>query len=147
MHVHLDNLQSIASSIISQLKPGVPVLLFGPMGAGKSTLVRAILTQIMPDLGHVPSPSFPIMIPYASPIGCLWHIDLYRITSTSELPPLGLNDIMRTDICFIEWPERLGALMPAQWHTISIDFIDTPLDKETPDLWRDIQTSWMLHGC
>jgi tRNA threonylcarbamoyladenosine biosynthesis protein TsaE len=147
MQVYLDDVQSIASSVISHLKPGVPVLLFGPMGAGKSTMVRAILKHIIPDLGHVPSPSFPIMIPYESSIGCLWHIDLYRITSTPELAPLGLNDIMRTDICFIEWPERLGAWMPAQCHRISIDFIHTPLDKKNPDLWRDIKTSWMLHGC
>ena len=144
MPVHLDDLASIASSVVKNLHPGIPILFFGPIGAGKSTLVRAILKQIMPDLGHVPSPSFPIMIPYESPIGCLWHIDLYRITSAQELIPLGLLDVMRTDLCFIEWPQRLGAMMPTQYHTVTIDFIDDSSYRETPDLWRNIEISPMV---
>jgi tRNA threonylcarbamoyladenosine biosynthesis protein TsaE len=140
VHIHRNDLESIAARVAEKMQRGTPVLLFGPMGVGKSTLVRAIIRNIMPDAGHIPSPSFPIMIPYEAEIGPIWHVDLYRIASPQELQPLGLADVMRTDMCLIEWPERLGAMMPQQFQRVVMGFSTVP-KEESPDLWRNIEVS------
>ena len=93
------------------------------MGVGKSTFARSVLRILVPDLLHIPSPSFPIMIAYAGPHGTIWHVDLYRIQHASELVPLGLEERIRTECCLIEWPERLGPCMPKQYASVSLDFV------------------------
>ena len=146
MRVHLYDLEAFAVRAIECIQPGVPMLLFGPMGVGKSTLVRAILKKMIPDLGHVPSPSFPIMIPYDSVLGPIWHADLYRINSPLEIPPLGLEDVMRTDVCLIEWPERLGPLTPNRCHAIVMNFVDVLTEPADASLYRDMQIRPMIDG-
>jgi tRNA threonylcarbamoyladenosine biosynthesis protein TsaE len=89
------------------IKAGDVVTLSGPLSAGKTTLVRGLLS----GLGHkdeVPSPSFALVQPYESLKPPVWHVDLYRIEDSSDLDELGLDDAGEEGVLLIEWPEHAG---------------------------------------
>jgi tRNA threonylcarbamoyladenosine biosynthesis protein TsaE len=67
-------------------------------------------------------------------------VDLYRIEHFSDLVPLGLNETIRNECCIIEWPDRLGPLMPKRYISVSLDFVSANPhdDTEVQALWRDI---------
>ena len=94
------------------LRPGDAVALFGDLGAGKTTLARGLLHALDFE-GEVPSPTFPIVIPYAPPELAipLWHVDLYRIEDPRELEELGLDEARSDSALLIEWPERMGSML------------------------------------
>ena len=95
------------AALAAVLQPGDVVTLTGPLGAGKTTLVRGVLAALGHE-GEVPSPTFAIVQPYDAirvPIG---HADLYRVEDTSELEELGLEDQLLDGALLIEWPERAG---------------------------------------
>ncbi len=84
------------------------VALSGPLGAGKTLVTKGILMGLGYD-GDVPSPSFPLMIPYEPPAVSvpLTHIDLYRIHDSAGLTELGLADARAESALVVEWPDRL----------------------------------------
>ena len=92
------------------LQVGDVVGLNGPLGAGKSVLARGVLRGLGFD-GDVPSPTFPILIPYDPPAVRLplTHADLYRIENRKELDELGLDEGLEAGALIVEWPDRLGA--------------------------------------
>jgi tRNA threonylcarbamoyladenosine biosynthesis protein TsaE len=100
----------IGAAIGQALMPGDAVLLSGELGAGKTTLARAML-KARGLAGEAPSPTFAIVQPYAPPEVDLpiAHVDLYRIEDEDELIELGLDDYLYDGALLIEWPERLGA--------------------------------------
>lgn len=89
------------------LRPGDVITVAGGLGSGKTTLARGILAGLG-FAGDVPSPSFPILIPYLPPLVRLpfAHVDLYRIDDPAELAELGLDDWTGDGAMLIEWPER-----------------------------------------
>ena len=87
---------------------GWTILLQGELGAGKSTFARAVLRA----LGHggtVPSPTYSLVEPYELPNYSVYHIDLYRIISTSELEYLGWSEL-QDGLRLVEWPQRAPRL-------------------------------------
>jgi tRNA threonylcarbamoyladenosine biosynthesis protein TsaE len=106
----LDDAGRIGAAIGAALMPGDVVALEGDLGAGKTTLARAML-KARGLAGEAPSPTFAIVQPYAPPEIDLpiAHVDLYRIEDESELIELGLDDYLHDGVLLIEWPERLGA--------------------------------------
>lgn len=106
----LDQVGAIGAKIADILRPGDAVGLSGGLGAGKTTLSRAILSTL--GLAEeAPSPSFAIIQPYAPPETRfpVLHVDLYRIDDPAETMELGLDDARDDHLLLIEWPERLGA--------------------------------------
>ena len=105
----LDEAERLGAAIGAALAPGDVVLLSGDLGAGKTTLARAMLKQ-RGLAGEAPSPTFAIVQPYAPPEVDLpiAHVDLYRIEDADELIELGLDDYLYDGALLIEWPERLG---------------------------------------
>ena len=105
----LDAAQRIGAAIGAALRPGDVVALSGDLGAGKTTLARAML-KARGLAGEAPSPTFAIVQPYAPPEVDLpiAHVDLYRIERADELIELGLDDYRHDGALLIEWPERLG---------------------------------------
>lgn len=101
----LESIAKPAQEISFLLKPGVPLLLFGEMGAGKTTLTKHIL-KVLGSEEEVTSPTFTIMQSYAITSGTLWHIDLYRLQE-HHIDDLGLDELSRKNMMIIEWPERL----------------------------------------
>jgi len=106
---NLDQANRIGATIGAVLEPGDVVLLSGDLGAGKTTLARAML-KARGLAGEAPSPTFAIVQPYAPPETDLpiAHVDLYRIEEPDELIELGLDDYLHDGALLIEWPERLG---------------------------------------
>ncbi|MFM2390468.1 MAG: tRNA ((37)-N6)-threonylcarbamoyltransferase complex ATPase subunit type 1 TsaE [Pseudomonadota bacterium] len=107
------------------LRAGDTVLLSGPIGAGKTHLVRALLRHRLGPDTEVPSPTFTLVQPYHDGTLTIVHADLYRITHPDEVLELGLDDAMALGIALIEWPERLGLARPAD----ALDLTLSPLGE------------------
>jgi tRNA threonylcarbamoyladenosine biosynthesis protein TsaE len=103
---------------------GAPAVLAlrGDLGAGKSTLARAI-ARGMGIAGDVPSPTFNLLFRYETPRGpVLQHLDLYRLENEDEVWELGWAELPGSDdVVVIEWPERAEPLLPAPRWEIGIE--------------------------
>lgn len=88
---------------------GDVIALEGPLGAGKTLLAKGILAGL-DYAGDVPSPSYPLVIPYEPPAVRipLTHVDLYRLESDEALDELALDDARSDGAMVIEWPDRMG---------------------------------------
>ena len=105
--------EQLGAALAQRLKPGDVVGLQGPLGSGKTTLARAILRAAAgdPDL-IVPSPTFTLVEVYETAAGTYWHFDLYRLDAPEQIFELGWEEALAEGIVLIEWPERLGDLLP-----------------------------------
>jgi tRNA threonylcarbamoyladenosine biosynthesis protein TsaE len=116
----------LAAAVAPHLRAGDFLGLSGPLGAGKSHFARALIATRLAALGRaesIPSPSFTLVQTYDLGPVTLWHADLYRLGSAEELPELGLDEAIGTAICLVEWPERLGALLPARRLDLTLGFL------------------------
>jgi tRNA threonylcarbamoyl adenosine modification protein YjeE len=130
--------ERLGARIASQLRPGDLVALSGDLGAGKTTLARAILTSLG-VAENVPSPTFTLVQNYQTPALTISHYDLYRLKSSGELDELGLEEALELGAALIEWPERAGARLPADRLTVEFSGLD---DRRCASLsgsqrWRD----------
>lgn len=102
----------LGAAIAARLRAGEAVCLSGPLGAGKSTLARAMIRALtMPD-EEVPSPTFTLAQFYEGPRLKIAHFDLYRLTSPDEAYEIGLDEALEDGAAAIEWPERLQGRLP-----------------------------------
>lgn len=102
--------EQLGCALATTLPPLAVVHLQGDLGAGKSTLARALL-RALGVKGAVRSPTYTLVERYAIPDGEAWHLDLYRIGDVGELDFLGLDDAVAT-LWLVEWPERAGTALP-----------------------------------
>ena len=103
----------LGATLAARLRIGDVVGLKGELGAGKTTLARAILRAAAEDARLiVPSPTFTLVEVYDTPRGSFWHFDLYRLETPEQVIELGWEEALAEGISIIEWPERLGALLP-----------------------------------
>ena len=103
----------LGATLATRLRIGDVVGLRGELGAGKTTLARAILRAAAEDARLiVPSPTFTLVEVYETPRGSFWHFDLYRLETPEQVFELGWEEALAEGISIIEWPERLGALLP-----------------------------------
>ena len=102
----------LGAAIAAMLRPGDAVCLTGGLGAGKTTLARALIRALTTPEEEVPSPTFTLVQPYDGREFPLAHFDLYRLESAREADELGLDEALETGAAIIEWPERLGADQP-----------------------------------
>jgi len=98
------------------------VFLHGPLGAGKTTLVRGLL-RALGHTGSTKSPTYTIVEPYDLAERKVFHFDLYRIADPEELEYLGFRDYLNEDcLCLIEWPEKGEAFLPQADMELSLSY-------------------------
>ena len=115
-----ESLGAKLSSLLPASWNGLLVLLKGELGAGKSTLARAMLHHLGHS-GSVPSPTYTLVEPYELSGGLIYHIDLYRLSGIEELDYLGWNDL-RDGLVLLEWPERAPQLQKQADLLVELDY-------------------------
>jgi tRNA threonylcarbamoyladenosine biosynthesis protein TsaE len=109
-------------AIAGQLQAGEAVCLSGPLGAGKSTLARALIRALTSPGEDVPSPTFTLAQFYAGPRLKVAHFDLYRLSNPDEAYEIGLDEALDDGAAVIEWPERLAGRLPPDRLDVGIAF-------------------------
>ena len=113
--------ERLGAALASRLRPRDVVALEGGLGAGKTTLARAILRAAANDgTLVVPSPTFTLVEVYDTPRGAFWHFDLYRLDDPRQVLELGWEEARADGVVLVEWPERLGALLPGERLTATL---------------------------
>jgi tRNA threonylcarbamoyladenosine biosynthesis protein TsaE len=114
----------LGEAIARLLRPGDTVCLFGPLGAGKSTLARALVRALTTPDEDVPSPTFTLVQFYEGPRLKVAHFDLYRLNDPDEAYEIGLDEALDEGAALIEWPERLQGRLPADRLDVEIALAD-----------------------
>ena len=109
LHFSLQDMEKFAAELAMLLTQGDTLTLKGDLGAGKTTFARALIRAKANDPTlEVPSPTFPLCIPYETASGRITHFDLYRLSDQSELEEIGFYDALEHSLTLIEWPENAG---------------------------------------
>jgi len=120
---HLNEINATALKVLNLLESKV-ILFNGEMGAGKTTLINALLKAMKSD-DVATSPTFSIVNEYKLPNDKIYHFDFYRIESIEEAYNFGVEDYLYSNHwLFIEWPDRIEELLPENTQTITITKID-----------------------
>lgn len=106
-----------AAGLLARIaRPGDVLALWGDLGAGKTTFARGFIGALMPEGESVPSPTFTLVQTYPALIAGepveIWHFDLYRLKHAEEAYEVGIEEAFASGISLIEWPDRLGSLLP-----------------------------------
>jgi tRNA threonylcarbamoyladenosine biosynthesis protein TsaE len=116
---------ALARRIAGLAKAGDVIALTGDLGAGKTFFARAFIGE-----ADVPSPTFTLVQTYENPPGCpgarVWHFDLYRLKQPEEAIELDIEDAFTEGIALVEWPERLGNLLPVARLDVALEFLPDP---------------------
>src|SRR5690349_14429876 len=104
--------QALGAALAKALRAGDAVCLSGPLGAGKSSLARALIRALTAPDEEVPSPTYTLVQAYQGPDFEIAHFDLYRLEGPDEARELGLDDALKHGAAVIEWPQRLGGALP-----------------------------------
>jgi len=116
--------------LAATLTPGDTVLLIGALGAGKTSLARAVIRALVGDASmDIPSPTFALVQPYLSASNTpILHADLYRIVDPREVDELGLFD-QADAIVLIEWPEKAHDILPRRVTSVTLSIPETRVGR------------------
>ncbi len=120
-NVPVTGLEEVACGVLEHASGRKIFTLTGPMGSGKTTLIKALCRQLgVTD--HVTSPTFTIVNEYLTGTGkTVYHFDFYRIKSETEAMDIGLESYLYSgNYCFIEWPEKVPSFIPESTAAITI---------------------------
>jgi tRNA threonylcarbamoyladenosine biosynthesis protein TsaE len=112
---------ALGARLAGLAQPGDVIALRGELGTGKTTLARGFVRALADPAEEVPSPTFTLVQTYDTKKGQVWHFDLYRLQDAEDAWELGIEDAFATGISLIEWPERLGALLPARARQVTLE--------------------------
>lgn len=108
---------ALGAALANDLRRGGIVCLYGGLGAGKTALARAVISQLQRDAGcppeDIPSPTYTILQTYQAGELSIRHFDFYRIEQPGDVYELGWEEALAEGLVLVEWPERLGPLLPS----------------------------------
>lgn len=114
---------ALAARLAPQLRTGDVVTLTGDLGAGKTAFARALINACAGVETEVPSPTFTLVQVYDLPTVSVWHFDLYRLAEKEkDILEIGWDEARRNGVSLVEWPDRLGGLLPRDRLEINIQF-------------------------
>ncbi len=122
----LTRIAAAAEMLLQRMGNRRKVALYGQMGAGKTTFVRAIC-QVLGAVGNVSSPTFAIVNEYslAETGDAVYHLDLYRLKTLQEAMDIGVENYLEdAAYCFIEWPELIEPLLPPDAVRIKLELVN-----------------------
>ena len=129
MEIKIQSLESIheaAREFIAAMGDNTVFALYGKMGAGKTTFVKALCEELgVTDV--ITSPTFAIVNEYRSDETgeLIYHFDFYRIKKLSEVYDRGYDDSFYSGaLCFIEWPELVEELLPGNAVKVTIEELE-----------------------
>lgn len=116
--------KELAKKLANQLCAGKVVLLYGTLGAGKTTFTKALIKELGFD-GIVTSPTFSIYNIYQAKFP-VYHFDMYRIEDESEAEEIGIDEIFedKNSVSIVEWPEKVKDILPEDAMNIKINILD-----------------------
>lgn len=122
----LASLEAWGRAVGAALPNPALVTLAGDLGAGKTTLIRAMCRGLgVENVAAVTSPTFALIHEYHAACGLVVHADLYRLRTASELVALGWDELVATaSVLFVEWPDRAEGTLPI--NQIAIDLRHDP---------------------
>ena len=119
----LDQIHEAARQFIAEMGDNTVFALYGKMGAGKTTFIKAVCEELgVSDV--ITSPTFAIVNEYRSDIAgeLIYHFDFYRIKKLEEVYDMGYEDYFYSGaLCFIEWPELIEELLPGNAVNVYIE--------------------------
>ena len=127
----VDELSQVSDLLISWREKSNIIAFYGPMGAGKTTLIKNLCHKLgVTD--EVNSPTFALVNEYPTPIeGSISHFDFYRIKKLEEVYDIGYEDYFYSGrLCLLEWPELIDPLMPDHFIKVEIALGDSDNSRE-----------------
>lgn len=107
----MQQVESVAKAILEKHKTQRLFKFIGEMGAGKTTLIKALCKQLGVQ-DEVTSPTFALVNEYACPKAKIYHFDFYRIDSEEEAEDMGVFEYFDSgDYCLLEWPEKIPGII------------------------------------
>ena len=136
--------ERLAAIIAAEARAGDAILLSGDLGAGKTHFARAFINALTVAPEEVPSPTFTLVQTYdaraqGEPVE-IWHFDLYRLKSPDETLELGIEEAFVEGISLVEWPDRLGSMLPREHLELQLAIAGDGARKATlapTAAWRD----------
>lgn len=122
MNYKIEDLPEIAKQVIALAKTKTIWIFEGEMGAGKTTLIKAICKELGVKTS-VQSPTFSIVNEYLTDVGeTIYHFDFYRLKNETEALDFGIEEYFDSgDICLLEWAEKIESLLPEDCFKIKIE--------------------------
>jgi tRNA threonylcarbamoyladenosine biosynthesis protein TsaE len=130
---------ALAGRISALAEAGDVIALKGELGTGKTSFARAFIRARGNPDEEVPSPTFTLAQVYELDPVPIWHFDLYRLNAPDEAWELGIEEAFGEAISLIEWPERLGTLLPMRRLQLTLTFADRSAARQ---ISFDPGTAW-----